>query len=253
MHLFSGASGGDILKASAHPFEVLNIDLREDLASSSGAWIHLLKLIAQGKVYGVIGGPPRKTLSLCRHFPPGPLPLRTPAHYFGLLALSGVEKAQVAYDDALFLRKLFLHESAQLQLTMPAKPLFLLEQPADPAGYTPRPVLEQVDSRVARERRLAARQQTGASVPADDIYATFLRSPTWETFVSRRRAPLTTFDQGPLGHVKRKPTTIAADVQVCLSPLPIREGRVRVPAQGEMVGMVRVRQQAGQSGHQALR
>ena len=111
MHLFNGRTEKGLDEATRqHGHLVMNADIDQNLTNPNN-WVYLLKLIRFGKVYGILGG---KTYSLCRHFPPGPRPLRsgyddTPSAQFSI-----VERAHVDEDDGLFLTILVLYALATI-------------------------------------------------------------------------------------------------------------------------------------------
>ena len=51
-------------------------------------------------------------------------------------------------------------------------------------------------------------------ISALKVYSCLWRSPLWRNFEARHRIRRATFDQGPLGHEKRKPTCLAANVAI---------------------------------------
>ena len=73
---------------------------------------HCSSLAAQGRVAGLIGGPPCKTYSASRHHDAGsdgPRPLRgTGEDAYGLPGLSQCEQAYVDQDTLLYLKHLYL-------------------------------------------------------------------------------------------------------------------------------------------------
>ena len=210
LHLFAGSSRERILRQAVEPCEILEIDIEEDLASEQ-TWAFLLLLTVSQRLLGVFGGPPCRTQSLCRHFRPGPRPLRAPNHWHGLPGLDPYEAQQVLYDDGLVVRMLALYELGCFVNDL--EPFFGLEQPADPAAFMPDPRAGDVDARV--------RKAIGADSMADSeciaalrVYSCLWRSPLWQSFEQRHRIRRATFDQGPLGHDKRKPTCLAANVEI---------------------------------------
>ena len=112
LHLFSGKKekfrrleGGGRL--------VLSIDLEngQDIRHPV-LWKVLVKMCMQVKVDAVVGGPPCRTFSILRHRPPGPLPLRSRAHPYGLPQLGDGDRDYVNQDTAYFVRFVYLHSLA---------------------------------------------------------------------------------------------------------------------------------------------
>ena len=210
LHLFAGSCRGRPFKRATEPYELLEIDVEEDI-TASGAWAFVLRLAVSQQLRGVFGGPPCRTHSLCRHFGPGPRPLRAPGHWHGLPGLNPYERQQVLYDDGLVVRMLALYEISCFVSEL--EPFFGLEQPADPASFMPDPKPEDVDPRV-REAIGINLHDAPTSVSARKVYSCLWRSPLWNSFEARHRIRRASFDQGPLGHEKRKPTCLAANVEI---------------------------------------
>ncbi|CAE7542344.1 unnamed protein product [Symbiodinium sp. CCMP2456] len=97
------------------------------------------------------------------------------------LAMKGPEASTRRHDDILVLRMMFLHAvasgvSERLRLLAP---VFVLEQPED---------------------------QPGSDIPS--LWVT----PEWRAFASMFEVGEVSFDQGPLLHQKRRPTTLASNL-----------------------------------------
>ena len=112
VHLFSGVQSwkgqnGDV---------VLEIEREKgrDLLNES-LFTYLLNLSLEGKVKGIVGGPPCTTFSRARTRSPGPRILRGREGdaRFGLPCLSDQEYAQLERDNVLIMRMLFLVRLAQ--------------------------------------------------------------------------------------------------------------------------------------------
>ena len=148
-------------------------------------------LAAQGRVAGLIGGPPCKTYSASRHHDAGsdgPRPLRgTGEDAYGLPGLSQCEQAYVDQDTLLYLKHLYLatvgrHGRQRLDLSWCS----VLESPEDP--------------------------MTVFDSPADGqgrLYPSWWRTPAWLEYARAEPVTMLSLDQGPLGHERRKPTTLA--------------------------------------------
>ena len=210
LRLFAGRSRDRVFRQAVEPYELLEIDIGEDITSAN-TWSFVLLLAASKKLHGILGGPPCRTQSLCRHFAPGPRPLRAPGHWHGLPSLDPYEQQQVLYDDGLVVRMLALYELACYVNDL--EPFFGSEQPADPASFMPNPRLEDIDSRVREALRIDPKDAP-EHIPALQVYSCLWRSPLWRNFEARHRIRRASFDQGPLGHEKRKPTCLAANAEI---------------------------------------
>ena len=208
LHVFAGSSRGKTFRQAVEPYELLEIDVEEDI-TAPGTWAFVLLLSASQKLHGIYGGPPCRTQSLCRHFAPGPRPLRAPEHWHGLPGLDPYEQQQVLYDDGLVVRMLALYEISCFVNDL--EPFFGLA--ADPASFMPDPNPAEVDDRI-RQALDIPREDPPASIPALKVYSCLWRSPLWRNFEARHRIRRASFDQGPLGHEKRKPTCLAANVEI---------------------------------------
>ena len=89
---------------------------------SDKVMVYLIKLVLQGKVVGVIGGPPCRTVSACRYNEQGtpeaetwegPRPVRSEKYPFGLPTNTVQETEMVTNDSVLFLRQMFLYGLAE--------------------------------------------------------------------------------------------------------------------------------------------
>ena len=141
-------------------------DLRDD-----AAWLGLTHRLRAGEFVAIIAGPPCTTFSRARTGPPGPRPLRSPDHPYGLPrgALSPADNAAVAEGTYLALRTLeFLSEAQQRGVA------WALESP-EPTGHVlwarqPLPARARPRVLVVRTQRprgfhvLAAARETQAAV-----------------------------------------------------------------------------------------
>ena len=98
---------------------------------------YLLQLILDGKVQGIIAGPPCTTFSRARASQPGLRVLRSRAgiERFGLASLTSTEQAQVFGDNALIVQMLFLMHVAQEVRKQQA--FIAIEHPRDPKDLDP--------------------------------------------------------------------------------------------------------------------
>ena len=186
VHLFSGVqswkgANGDV---------VLEIeqDKGRDVLNES-LFIYLIELILQGKVKGIIGGPPCTTFSRTRARSPGPRIIRGRggSERFGLQWLSSQENAQLQRDNVLILRMLFLVHLAQ---EVSHNSCFVaIEHPRDP-------------------QLLAGNAQT-TELPSMWCWPELQALNLFRAEV----------DQGRLGHADVKPTTVATNSWVLYESL----------------------------------
>ena len=211
LHLFCGESRKAFEElATKHGLVHLAVDLSENLLGL-GTFRFLLQLAAQGKIRAVIGGPPCRTLSLCRHFPfpeslgnaPRPLRIRGEPLFSSndewLSALTGQEVAQLRVDNTLFLRMMILYgvsvETSRLE-DLP-EPAFAAEQPEDPESWFDQAAQPQV-------------------VRPPEGFPSFWVTPEWKALKAKYHLEEIGFDQRPLGHARAKPTTLGTN----LLPVP---------------------------------
>ena len=130
VHLFSGVQSWKLGKGQVvlEVEESRGLDLLNDELFS-----FLVKLVLEGKVRGIIAGPPCTTFSRVRFRSPGPRVLR--ARYgssrFGLPGLTSIEKAQLERDNLLILRMLYLIHVAQEVTNQGC--FVAIEHPRDPS------------------------------------------------------------------------------------------------------------------------
>ena len=146
----------------------------------------LMELCSSGKVRMVMGGPPCRSVSRLRQTQPGPPPLRMRegVERFGITGQSAGLQESTDGDTTLFLRMLFLFMVAQRASGEQGtgKVGFILENPEDP--------------------------EEGQRCPSFWVW------PEWREFARRYKMELTHFDQGPMGHVRRKLTTLASNLGI---------------------------------------
>ena len=146
----------------------------------------LISLAESGRVDAWIGGPPCRSVSKLRHVQPGPAVLRgrEGPERFGKKDLTPSQVDLVTDDTVLWLRFLWLYVLSQSVRT--EKVGFVKETPRDPQSY------KKDDD------------------PVD--YASFLAFPEWKEFCRRYGIFEVDVDQGPLGHERRKPTTLGTNL-----------------------------------------
>ena len=135
-------------------------------------------------------GPPCRTISTLRYQDDGgPGVLRDDAHPYGRPDLSPSDMNLVERDVVLWFRRLSLFILAEDIREQDEKPTQLVvEQPEDPAHY--------------RKAEDVQRHQ----------YFSVFRTNEWQQFRERFGINMLNFDQHPMGHKKRKPTTLATNV-----------------------------------------
>ena len=199
IHLFAGSgSHGAIKRLESQDTVVVELDIcrskSQDLFHGP-LWRLLVKVARLGRVSAVIGGPPCRTMSVLRHRPGGPRPVRSPVEPFGLTTLNSDERNLVDHDTGLFARMLWLHALATAgRRVNPSIPrmsslvAFLLEQPQEVARY------------MAPENPLVG------EVPS------WWSNPMWLSCADEAGLFEVDFNQGPLGHVSDKPTTVGTNL-----------------------------------------
>eukprot|EP00435_Cladocopium_sp_Y103_P069412 s890_g33.t1 len=191
LHLFSGGDPGFWEKELAAPGrEVLCVDLaiHKDQDLRNDAIMAYLQYLCQlGTVAVVMGGPPCRSVSRLRHTQPGPPPLRSRfgPERFGLQHLEPWLQRRVNEDTNLWMRQLFLYMIAQRSATRLVA--FVKESPQDPETYAPTPEGQE-------------------PVPS------FWAFEEWRHFMEAYGIEEVSFDQGPMGHERRKPTTVGTNL-----------------------------------------
>ena len=182
IHLFPCKSRGLFrsLTQANLGWDVLEVDIEEDLLRED-TFGFLLHLAQTGRVRAVTGGPPCRTFSALHHLSSG----------------RAATQAMVDQDSALYLRMFMLtsvarragralRRSESPDLTGPEPFCFGMEQPEDPAQV--------FDASHDTEGR---------------PYPSCFRWSAFEEWSQAEGPTLLSLDQGPLGHAKRKPTTLA--------------------------------------------
>ena len=199
VHLFAGSNPHKpLLKLESNGTVVLELDVERSQAQNlynDALWSLLIRAAREGRIAAVIGGPPCRTMSVLRHRPGGPRPVRSPQHPFGLPTLNSDERNLVDHDTGLFARALWLHALATAgRRVNPSIPrvsslvAFLLEQPQEVARY------------MAPENPLVG------EVPS------WWSNPMWLSYADEAGLFEVDFNQGPLGHVSDKPTTVGTNL-----------------------------------------
>ena len=199
VHLFAGAkSHKPLMKLESDDTVVLELDIQRSAAQNvynDALWSLLLRAAREGRLAAVLGGPPCRTMSVLRHRPGGPRPVRSPAEPFGLSTLTPSERELVDHDTGLFARMLWLHATSTAgrrvhrpQPHFSSMVAFLLEQP------------QQV------ERYMAPGNPLVGEVPS------WWSNPMWLSYAAEAGLFEVDFNQGPLGHVSDKPTTVGTNL-----------------------------------------
>ena len=185
------------------------VDVKEDLLRQS-TYQHLLLHAIRGHVRLLIGGPPCRTNSVCRYFPlqagsPGPRPVRVRGESICTMdheRLSGAEVAMRQVDDLLYLRflTLFCVACECNRAAGVSDPGFGLEQPEDPEEWFEGGTGKGTEHDLSKLR------------PAEG-FASFWSSPEWRSICKEYNLHMISFDQGPLLHHKRKPTTLGTNMR----------------------------------------
>ena len=219
VHLFAGSKPHKpLLRLESNGAVVLELDVERSQAQNlynDALWSLLTRAAREGRVAAVIGGPPCRTMSVLRHRPGGPRPVRSPQHPFGLPTLNPDERKLVDHDTGLFARVLWLHALATAgRRVNPSIPrmsslvAFRLEQPQEVARY------------MAPENPLVG------EVPS------WWSNPMWLSYADEAGLFEVDFNQGPLGHVSDKPTTVGTNLPD-LRDLQGLKGETKGPWKGD--------------------
>ena len=202
IHLYAGEGSQEWVVGWPSGVEVVTLDIRHGQnVHDPDTWSYLWGLVSSGRVVGIVGGPPCRTVSRMLEQQPGPPRLRSrnDEERFGFHHLSRAQQQKADCDTALFLKQLGLYIHAEESWNENLWPHmsgvknrvgFLLESPQDPNVYL----------------------QDGEGEKSASFWA-------WEetlTFLEKYRPcemTLIHFDQGAFGHTRRKPTT-------CMTNLP---------------------------------
>ena len=221
IHMFCGKSR-QVFETHADKLGLAHvaIDAKENLLRQS-TYQHLLLEAIRGRIKLLVGGPPCRTNSVCRYFPlsstnQGPRPIRVRSQSICHMDhdyLSGTEVAMRQVDDLLYLRFLALFVVAaecNRDAGLP-DPGFALEQPEDPEVWACNAVEWSGDQAVKLEE---VRPESG--------FSSFWSTPEWESVAGAYSLHTVSFDQGPLLHCKRKPTTLGTNMRPAAELLDCR-------------------------------
>ena len=189
LHLFAGEDHKPWNDWRRHGFEVLCLDIRKggDLHSET-IWSFLWDLASADKLVGIIGGPPCRTVSRLRMRQPGPPPLRDRrnASRWGLETLSPADQRKTDYDSMLMLKQLALWRRSEEVRTSRVPTMFVMESPEDPMNYL--------------------QEEEAEDIPS------FWMFPEVEDMLQKDDFKIISFDQGCMGHRRRKPTSLLTNV-----------------------------------------
>eukprot|EP00435_Cladocopium_sp_Y103_P038238 s480_g10.t1 len=193
IHLFSGKDEQFWKKElGREDREVLCVDVEIDRRQNllkDDVYDYLLEIADSGTLEAVLGGPPCRTVSRLRYRQPGPPPLRSRLgpERFGLQGLDEMLLKKVHDDTVLWLRQYYLfHRSKKVRF--PRKTIYVQEQPEDPEKYL------------------------NAEAIAKQRFPSLWATPEWQRIKEENRFEEVSFDQGPMGHSRRKPTTLGGNL-----------------------------------------
>ena len=195
LHLFSDPSKRfwEVPRADAH---CVCVDVQENLMDDSTC-AFLQSLALTGKLAAVLGGPPCRTYSLSRYMPPcmpRPVRGRSLETQWGFEYLNPSEREAAQVDGVLMFRMIWLYliaEAVAEELGKP-QPFMGLGHPRDPESW-------------------AQPEEMGLDVPPHG-FASCWALDAIKSLIQEHKFYLWHFDQGPLGHEKRKPTTVMSSI-----------------------------------------
>ena len=192
LHLFSGPKEGwwkQELEHSGRSMICVDTVLHEDQnLLRDSVFDYIGELCDGGSIDAMLLGPPCRTLSRMRYNGgggPPPLRSRYGEERFGFKNLDEFWRNRVIDDSVLWMRSLWLMVRAKRARLRPV--LFVKEQPQDPNTYLP--------------------PEKQGDFPC------YFEFPEWKSVESLIDLKLLNFDQGRLGHVRQKPTTLATNVK----------------------------------------
>ena len=191
LNLFSGQDPGVWKDYERDGVVILHLDLLHgaDLAHDRNLAGWIQSMAREGKIDFWLSGPPCRSVSACRHRQddgPPPLRSRVGPQRFGLDGLSLCHQQQVEEDSIMFLRTLWW-----FRLAKENKPdvELMLEQPMDPEEW-----------------------MDPQKIPTGGLPSFMIWPEAVKTFEDLE-LKLVAVDQGALGHLTRKPTSLATSVR----------------------------------------
>ncbi|CAE7339671.1 GIP [Symbiodinium microadriaticum] len=200
VHLFAGdRKKPELYHLEGHGHVVLELDIERGKTQnvlSPGVWRVLEWGARQGKISGVIGGPPQGSFMISRHVVGGPEPLRSNDYpYGGWQGQSDGDLYTVNKHTSLYVRMIMLHAlSTAGRIRHPSDPghprevAFMLEQPRDPRGY-----LKFQD-------------------PLFDDVVSFWRTPLWSEYALEAGLHTYSFDMAAFGKSFTRFTTVGTNL-----------------------------------------
>ena len=191
LHLYAGEKAEEWKELEAHGWDVITLDItkgKDQDVHGPKLWGFLTELARKGAIKCVVGGPPCRTVSRMRFKRPGPRPLRDRGEgRFGLPHLSAGEQRLADHDTALVLKQLgifYMAEEARLRHGLGEEPTgFLLESPEDPG-----------------------KNKLRSMMPS------FWSWEELQDLASEEGMNVINFDQRPMGHCRKKPTSILTNL-----------------------------------------
>ncbi|CAL1154020.1 unnamed protein product [Cladocopium goreaui] len=203
LHLYSGEDSGHTLQRSmrcqgSKTRRLLEVDVKKgqayDMLADEGIYATLLRAALSGKILAVLGGPNCRSRSVLRHRPIegqpwAPRPVRCwEGGEFGAHWINKKEEKMIQEDDTLLWRMIFLYMISEYVRKAQLRPdpvHFALEQPASPKTYQPAAV-------------------------------SFWDTTEWHDLRKEFQLKEVTFNQGCLGGMATKPTTLGTTFDLCL-------------------------------------
>ena len=211
IHLFAGkAVKDDPIKKIAGEVLEIDIGMGTDLLNKE-VYALLLWAATQGRIKGVVGGPPCRTFSLLRHRKVEgsstrmPRPVRSAQFLWGMLGLSDAEQQVVKGDNQLLLRMMWLwlvaeasYEDEDCDSWTFSRVAFGMEHPEDPREF------------------LDEESELWEVCPS-----------VWRTHFMEQIEELLglvkyRFDQGAYGHEQKKPTVFLTNLKMNLQARDVR-------------------------------
>ena len=191
IHLFAGQRAAEWRKSLVQGYEVITVELQEHPGQdlhSLGTWSYLWRLANLGLIRAIVGGPPCRSTSRLRHCPPGPKPLRgRGADRYGLPNLSAADGKLARSDLALMLKQLGLWwKACEMRRGRQPEVGLFVESPQDPMDYMSWEEAHELPS-----------------------FWEFPELRQWEGIAGVQKC---SFDQGSMGHPRRKPTSVLTNL-----------------------------------------
>jgi hypothetical protein len=181
--------------------DVLNDDSYKELISRA----------ANGQIVGIIGGPNCKSWSILLHTPREgfPTPKRSRDCPYGIVGLTAREQNKLDLETELLHRMVLIFMTAVMFGKTPA---YVMEHPEDPEMVR------------MRNERGKGGKESKEEEPRREI-ASWWATEDWKDL--KEFLQQANFDQGPLGHATRKPTTIGTNLEDLWRRLEEKEEKER--------------------------